>query len=32
VITDAEGRTPVNGGFVVAAANRALHEEAMALL
>jgi myo-inositol-1(or 4)-monophosphatase len=32
VITDAEGKTPVAGGFVVAAANRKLHEEVMALL
>jgi len=32
VVTDANGRTPVNGGFVVAAANKKLHEEAMALL
>jgi len=32
VITDADGKTPVSGGFVVAAANRELHEEVMALL
>jgi myo-inositol-1(or 4)-monophosphatase len=32
VVTDAQGETPVNGGFVVAAANRQLHEEVMALL
>jgi len=32
VITDRQGRTPVAGGFVVAAANRQLHEQAMALL
>lgn len=32
VITDAQGKTPVAGGFVVAAANRKLHEEVMALL
>jgi myo-inositol-1(or 4)-monophosphatase len=32
VITDADGKTPVGGGFVVAAANRELHEEIMALL
>ena len=32
VVTDARGKTPVAGGFVVAAANRQLHEEVMALL
>ena len=32
VITDAQGNTPVDGGFVIAAANRQLHEEVMALL
>ena len=32
VITDADGKTPVGGGFVVAAANKGLHEEIMALL
>ena len=32
VITDAQGHTPVDGGFVVAAANKQLHEEVMALL
>jgi myo-inositol-1(or 4)-monophosphatase len=32
VITDADGKTPVGGGFVVAAANKKLHEEVMALL
>ena len=32
VITNAEGKTPVAGGFVVAAANKKLHEEVMALL
>jgi myo-inositol-1(or 4)-monophosphatase len=32
VVTDAQGRTPVDGGFVVAAANRQLHEEVMSLL
>lgn len=32
VVTDAQGKTPVNGGFVIAAANRQLHAEAMALL
>lgn len=32
VVTDARGRTPLAGGFVVAAANRALHEQVMALL
>ena len=32
VITDADGKTPVGGGFVVAAANKQLHEEVMALL
>jgi myo-inositol-1(or 4)-monophosphatase len=32
VITGTDGKPPVNGGFVVAAANRQLHEEAMALL
>ena len=32
VVTDARGQLPLNGGFVVAAANRSLHAEAMALL
>jgi len=32
VVTDAWGKSPVAGGFVVAAANRQLHEEAMSLL
>ncbi len=32
VVTDAQGKTPVAGGFVVAAANRQLYEEAMALI
>ena len=32
VITDANGKTPVAGGFVVAAANKRLHEEVMALI
>ena len=32
VVTDARGKTPVAGGFVVAAANRPLHEQVMALL
>ena len=32
VVTDAQGRSPVAGGFVVAAASRALHEEALSLL
>ncbi len=32
VITDAQGKTPVAGGFVVAAANRQLYEEVMALI
>jgi len=32
VITDAQGKTPVAGGFVVAASNRLLHEEVMALI
>jgi myo-inositol-1(or 4)-monophosphatase len=32
VITDAEGKSPVSGGFVIAAANKQLHEEVMALL
>ncbi len=32
VVTDARGKSPVAGGFVVAAANRQLHEEAMSLL
>ena len=32
VVTDAQGKTPVAGGFVVAAANRQLHEEVMALI
>jgi histidinol phosphatase-like enzyme (inositol monophosphatase family) len=32
VVTDARGKTPVAGGFVVAAANRLLHEQVMALL
>lgn len=32
VVTDAQGKTPVAGGFVVAAANRDLYAEVMALL
>jgi myo-inositol-1(or 4)-monophosphatase len=32
VVTDALGRAPVGGGFVVAAANRQLHQEVMSLL
>ena len=32
VITDGQGNLPVAGGFVVAAANKRLHEEVMALL
>jgi myo-inositol-1(or 4)-monophosphatase len=32
VVTDARGRVPVAGGFVVAAANRQLYDEVMALL
>lgn len=32
VVTDAQGQTPIAGGFVVAAANRELHAEVMALL
>jgi len=32
VVTDAQGCTPVTGGFVVAAANRQLHEQVLALL
>ncbi len=32
VVTDAKGKTPVAGGFVVAAASRQLHEEVMALI
>ncbi len=32
VITDADGKTPVAGGFVIAAANQQLHEQVMALL
>jgi myo-inositol-1(or 4)-monophosphatase len=32
VITDADGKTPVGGGFVVAAANKQLYEAVMALL
>lgn len=32
VVTDAQGSSPVAGGFVVAAANKQLHEEVMALL
>jgi len=32
VVTDVQGRTPVTGGFVVAAANRQLHEQVLALL
>ena len=32
VVTDARGKSPVAGGFVVAAASRQLHEEAMSLL
>ncbi len=32
VITDAQGKSPVAGGFVVAAGNKRLHAEVMALL
>lgn len=32
VVTDAQRKTPVAGGFVVAAANRQLYEEVMALI
>ena len=32
VVTDVQGNSPVAGGFVVAAANKQLHEEVMALL
>ena len=32
VITNERGQTPVDGGFVIAAANRQLHEQAMSLL
>jgi histidinol phosphatase-like enzyme (inositol monophosphatase family) len=32
VVTDARGKTPVAGGFVIAAANRQLHEQVLALL
>ena len=32
VVTDDAGKTPVNGGFVVAAATEELHKEAMSLL
>lgn len=32
VVTDQNGKTPVDGGFVVAAANQQLHQEVMALL
>jgi myo-inositol-1(or 4)-monophosphatase len=32
VVTDAAGNTPLNGGFVIAAATPELHAEAMALL
>ena len=32
MVTDAQGKPPLNGGFVIAAANRQLHAEAMALL
>ncbi len=32
VVTDARGKTAVAGGFVIAAANRQLHEQAMSLL
>ncbi len=32
VVTDRRGRAPVAGGFVVAAANRQLHQEVMSLL
>jgi myo-inositol-1(or 4)-monophosphatase len=32
VVTDAHGNSPLNGGFVVAAATRRLHEETMSLL
>jgi myo-inositol-1(or 4)-monophosphatase len=32
VITNEQGLTPIEGGFVIAAANRPLHEQAMSLL
>lgn len=32
IVTDARGKSPVAGGFVVAAANRVLHQQVMALL
>lgn len=32
VVTNAEGQSPIEGGFVVAAATRTLHEEAISLL
>lgn len=32
VITDTNGKLPINGGFVVAAASKELHEKAMSLL
>jgi myo-inositol-1(or 4)-monophosphatase len=32
VVTDARGKSPLAGGFVVAAASRQLHEETMSLL
>ena len=32
VVTDGQGNSPLNGGFVIAAATRQLHEEAMSLL
>lgn len=32
VVTDDRGNSPLNGGFVIAAATRQLHEEAMSLL
>ncbi len=32
VVTDAQGKTPVAGGFVIAAGNRQLHEQVMSLI
>jgi len=32
VVTDIQGKTPVAGGFVIAAANRQLHEQVMSLI
>jgi len=32
IVTDAEGRLPLNGGFVVAAANPELHRQALELI